>query len=55
MTSVPFAYYRTPLILLAIVIFVCIAAVVAPPAGRPVAGAIGKGSLLKDPLTGVNP
>ena len=34
MTAVPPSYYRTPLILLAIVILVCAATVVAPPAGR---------------------
>ena len=30
----PFSYYRTPLTLLGIVIVVCIATVIAPPAGR---------------------
>jgi hypothetical protein len=30
----PFSYYRTPLILLGIVIIVCLATVMAPPAGR---------------------
>ena len=30
----PFSYYRTPLILLGIVVLVCIATVTAPPAGR---------------------
>ena len=34
MTSLPFAYYRIPLILLATVIAVCIATVWSPPAGR---------------------
>ena len=34
MKPVPLSYYRTPLILLAIVILVCIATVTAPPAGR---------------------
>lgn len=34
MTAIPFSYYRTPLILLGIVILVCIATVTAPPAGR---------------------
>ena len=34
MTVVPYSYYRTPLILLGIVILVCIATLTAPPAGR---------------------
>jgi putative membrane protein len=34
MTSVPLSYYRLPLILLGIVVAVCIATVIAPPAGR---------------------
>ena len=34
MTAVPFSYYRTPLILLGIVMLVCFATVMAPPAGR---------------------
>jgi len=34
MSALPFSYYRTPLILLAIVLAVCIATVAAPPAGR---------------------
>jgi uncharacterized membrane protein YjdF len=34
MTSVPFSYYRTPLILLGIVSVVCAATVWSPPAGR---------------------
>jgi putative membrane protein len=34
MTSVPFSYYRTPLILLFIMVGVCIATVIAPPAGQ---------------------
>jgi putative membrane protein len=34
MTPLPFSYYRTPLILLAIVVAVCIATLIAPPAGR---------------------
>ncbi len=34
MTPVPFSYYRTPLILLGIVMVVCIATVWSPPAGR---------------------
>ncbi len=34
MTPVPFSYYRTPLILLFIVALVCIATVIAPPAGQ---------------------
>ena len=34
MRSVPFSFYRTPLILLGIVIVVCIATVWSPPAGR---------------------
>ena len=34
MTSIPFSYFRMPLVLLSIVVVVCIATVANPPAGR---------------------
>ena len=34
MTSIPLSYFRTPLVLLSIVVVVCIATVADPPAGR---------------------